>query len=100
MRDPQVHNWIDTAGLEEGTLLIRWQAIPAGAMVPERSVRHAGIARLTELAGMLPEGTRTLAPGERSLQIEARRTAYARRLVEPAPEASPTSPKETDEPAR
>ncbi len=80
-RDPQVHNWIDTAGLDEGTLLIRWQGVAPGALVPERSVRHAGVVKHAELAGVLDEGTRSLTPGDRSRQIEARRAAYARRLA-------------------
>jgi hypothetical protein len=81
-RDPQLHNWIDTAGLDEGTLLIRWQGIAPGARVPERSVRHAGVVKHAELASVLDEGTRSLAPGERRRQIEARRAAYARRLAD------------------
>ena len=81
-RDPQVHNWIDTVGLDEGTLMIRWQAIPSGALVPERSVRYAGVVALGELDRVLSERTRRLERDERQGQVAARRAAYARRLIE------------------
>jgi len=73
--DPGVHNWIDTAGLDEGTLLIRWQGLPPGAPVAERSLRHAGVVRLAQI-------DRVFSPAERQAQGAARSAAYARRLFE------------------
>jgi len=81
-RDPGVHNWIDTAGLEEGTLLIRWQGIPPAGLVPERSMRGASVVPLAALDRALPAGTRRLEPGERNRQLAVRRAACARRLLE------------------
>ena len=81
-RDPQVPNWIDTVGLNEGTLLIRWQGMAPGALVPERSVRQAGVVKLSDIATLLPSRTRRLTATERAAQIAARAAGYARRLRE------------------
>lgn len=81
-RDPQLHNWIDTAGLNEGTLLIRWQAMAPGALVPERSVRHAGVVKRTGIDALLPCPTRRLTATDRAAQIAARTAGYMRRLRE------------------
>lgn len=78
--DPQVPNWIDTVGLEEGTLMIRWQALAPGGIVPERSVRSVVLSKQIELARVLPAATRRVTPVERRAQIAARRAAYERRL--------------------
>ena len=81
-RDPQVHNWIDTVGLNEGTLLIRWQGVAPGKGVPERSMRHAGVVRRADIDALLPKHTRRLTEAERAAQIAARAAGYARRLRE------------------
>jgi hypothetical protein len=80
--DPMVHNWIDSAGLEEGTLMIRWQALGPGDIVTERSVRSVALVKQAELPRVLPAATRHVTPAERRAQIDARRAAYQRRLRE------------------
>ena len=80
--DPMVPNWIDSTGLEEGTLMIRWQALAPGGIVPERSVRSAALVKQAELARVLPAAIRRVTPAERRTQIDARRAAYQRRLRE------------------
>lgn len=80
--DPMVPNWIDSAGLEEGTLMIRWQALAPGGIVPERSVRSAALVKQAELARVLPAAIRHVPPAERQAQLAVRRAAYARRLRE------------------
>jgi hypothetical protein len=37
--DPGVHNWLDTEGLHEGGMLVRWQTLPDDPAVLERAVR-------------------------------------------------------------
>jgi hypothetical protein len=45
LRDPEVSNWLDADGLEEGTLLIRWQQIgAAGSPGAEPSSKGANRA--------------------------------------------------------
>lgn len=82
MQDPMVHNWVDTAGLEEGTLLIRWQALPPGGIDPQRSIRQVALVRLTDLAAALPPETNGISAEDRRHQRAARQAAHARRLVE------------------
>ena len=81
-RDPGVHNWIDTAGLREGTLLIRWQALPAGGIDPERSIRFVGVVKQRELSKALPAETCWVTHEQRRRQIDERLRAYQRRLLE------------------
>jgi hypothetical protein len=82
LRDPQVHNWVDTVGLEEGTLLIRWQALPAGGIDPRRSIRQVALVKLSDVAEVLPKGAHRVSADDRRHQLAARKAAYARRLVE------------------
>lgn len=46
--DPGIANWIDTTGLEEGWVLLRWQGVPDGAD-PARFIRDV---RLVDLAAI------------------------------------------------
>ena len=81
LSDPGVHNWLDPAGLEQGTMLHRWQGLPDGGFDSERSVRSSQVVRLDQLAGVLPADTRWVTPAERSRQLSARAAGLARRLA-------------------
>ena len=74
-RDPGVRHWIDTAGLGEGTLMVRWQGLPAGGIDLAASLREARVLRSRDLAGPRIDAA------ERRALLEALSAAYARRLA-------------------
>ncbi|MGR4866495.1 hypothetical protein [Caulobacter sp. LARHSG274] len=81
LSDPGVHNWLDPAGLEQGTMLHRWQGLPEGAFPSERSVRAARVVRLDQLDSVLPADMRRVTPAERRQQLSERAAGLARRLA-------------------
>ena len=75
-RDPGVQNWLDTAGLPEGSFLARWthcDEYPSGI-----SSRVIGLADLDD---HLPAGTPRVTPDERARVIAARQAAISRRYA-------------------
>ena len=75
-RDPGVQNWLDTAGLPEGSFLARWtrcDEYPTGI-----SSRVIGLADLDD---HLPAGTPRVTPDERARVIAARQAAISRRYA-------------------
>ena len=72
--DPGVANWIDTAGLDEGFAVLRWQGLPAGA-TKDGLLREFKVVKLSELTG-LPK----VSPAERRQQLAARADGYANRV--------------------
>lgn len=83
--DPGVSNWVDTAGLDEGIVMLRWQLL---APLPTASggpgVAAKVVARAA-LAGVLPPGTRFVTPAERDAQRAARAAGLARRFEDRFP---------------
>jgi len=80
--DPGVHNWIDTAGLTEGWMMLRWQGVPA-ASDPALFVRSVEIVQLAHLSSFLPNGTPRLEfLQDRAAQIARRIEEHARRFAE------------------
>jgi len=80
LSDPGVHNWLDPAGLEQGTMLHRWQGLPDGGFDTERSVRGSRVVKLDVLASALPTDMRWVTPAERRRQLSQRAADLARRL--------------------
>jgi hypothetical protein len=76
-RDPGVHNWLDTAGHNEGFMTFRWTYLSPPAELPAVEV---SLLPLTALEGRLPVGTRRVAPAEREAQIRARQAHVRRRF--------------------
>ncbi|MEV5838732.1 hypothetical protein [Nocardia sp. NPDC052112] len=76
-RDPGVHNWVDTTGLPQGTLLMRWQAMPRGPLpvIPPLTTQ---VVDLTQLPGVLPAGTPMVTTQRRAAQLDRRRAGYRR----------------------
>jgi hypothetical protein len=77
--DPGVANWIDTGGLNQGILPIRFQNIdPNTTTVPTLS---AQTVTLDQLASVLPATTEYVTPEERAAQLAARNYGYERRYA-------------------
>jgi hypothetical protein len=76
LEDPGIQNWIDTVGLRQGWLLLRWQGVPASTS-GSTLVRKVKLVLLDELEKELP-------PGVPKATIEARRQQVRRRIAEHA----------------
>ena len=77
-RDPGVVNWLDTTGLHEGSIFVRWQKLPEPLDPTAQGVRSVQLVKLDELSPSLPR----LSPDERSAQLAQRANAYGRRFAE------------------
>jgi len=78
--DPGVANWVDTGGLHEGKLLIRWQVLPASAKA-DGAVRAVKLVKVSELRAALPAGFKTVRPVQRLALRSVRAKEYAHRYV-------------------
>src|SRR5690606_22203878 len=85
--DPGVHNWLDGGGHPVGTILLRWQGIPAGADFAGAVTTR--VVRLADLPRALPPETRFLDAAGRAAQRAERLAAYRRRLTGDNPQQNP-----------
>ena len=87
--DPEVHNWIDTAGLRTGSVVARWElmtqrpptsdtgrddskAWTLGRTVVDAAVRESRVLPVSEVAAAVPEGQSRVSPEQRARLVEAR----------------------------
>lgn len=75
--DPGVANWIDTGGLRDGYLILRWQQVPVGPK-PEGLLREYKVIRIKD---GLPAGVPLVTPGQRAAQMAKHRANYANRIA-------------------
>ena len=78
--DPGVANWVDTGGLHEGKLLIRWQVLPASAKA-DGAVREVELVELADLKSALPAGFKVVSPVQRQALRAVRAKDYAHRYA-------------------
>jgi len=78
--DPGVANWVDTGGLHEGKLLIRWQVLPASAKA-DGAVREVELVKVADLKAALPVGFKVVSPLQRQAARAARAQDYAHRYA-------------------
>jgi hypothetical protein len=76
-KDPGVANWLDTTGLHEGTLFVRWQKLPKVLDPHAQGVRSVRLVKVAALESTLPR----VSPAERQLRLNKRAAAYARRYA-------------------
>jgi hypothetical protein len=77
--DPGVHNWIDTVGLREGWMLLRWQGVPPSTD-PAQLIGSVRTVKLDHLHSALPPDTPTADLRSRSAQINSRIAGHASRF--------------------
>src|SRR5262249_46234501 len=75
--DPGVPNWIDTTGIDEGTLYIRWAGYAGPQGLPTITSQ---VVPLDQLGTVLPPGTPPVTPARRQQQLAARAAGYANRF--------------------
>jgi hypothetical protein len=76
-RDPGTVNWLDTTGLHDGSIFVRWQKLPVPLAANARGVREVRLVKLSALGVTLPHVT----PAGRASELAARKAAYARRFA-------------------
>jgi len=79
-QDPGVANWVDTVGLHEGTIMVRWQNLPANRPANGGPTISAQVVKLANLTSYLPASTRYVSPAERQQQLAARTAGYQQRV--------------------
>jgi hypothetical protein len=79
-RDPGIHNWLDTTGLHEFSVGLRWQGISPSAKTPPHVSTH--VFDGSALADRLPASVRRILPDERAAQLRERQQDHDRRNVE------------------
>ena len=77
--DPGVHNWIDTVGLHEGWMLLRWQGVPPSTD-PGQLIGCVRAVKLAQLDSELPPDTPRADLRSRARQIKARIAEHALRF--------------------
>jgi hypothetical protein len=78
--DPGVANWVDTGGLHEGKLLIRWQVL-SGAAKADEAVREVKLVEVADLRAALPAGFKAVSPVQRLALRSVRAKDYAHRYA-------------------
>lgn len=78
--DPGVHNWVSTCGLDEGTIMARWQGLPVNLMEDKPTVKAERV-NLVDLANILPQDTQWVSPVERADMLKSRLQGYLQRSM-------------------
>ncbi len=77
--DPGVKNWVDTGGLHDGVILVRWEVFP-GAPDLGKAVREIRELRVADIAASLGAAAH-VTTAERQQELAARSAAYERRIA-------------------
>lgn len=78
-RDPGVANWMDTDGLVEGCMAIRWEGMHAPVADPNDAIKNTKLVKLDAVRSELPADFPSVGPTERSAELAARRLDYGSR---------------------
>jgi len=79
--DPGVANWVDTSGLEEGFIMLRWQGLPRQSNPAAGPAVKSQVVKWAELQSALPEGLKRVSAAERKAALAERKAGFERRLV-------------------
>ncbi|KAJ5778081.1 hypothetical protein N7520_001327 [Penicillium odoratum] len=79
--DPGVYNWVNTTGLNEGTIMVRWQGLPTSDSDSTSVAITTQLVQLSDLASVLPTETKYVTSEERADQLAQRVAGYALRTV-------------------
>lgn len=79
-QDPGVLNWLDSGGLNNGVILLRWEQV-RGKPDTATALQSVQVVKLQDIASALPVGMPQVNPDDRAAIAEARRTGFAARAA-------------------
>lgn len=77
-RDPGVHNWLNTTGRHEGTIMPRWQGLPAKSDGAKGISVKTKLVHFDDLHNHLPRGIAHVSEKGRRQQVQHRRSGFKR----------------------
>jgi hypothetical protein len=80
-KDPGIQNWLDTSGLHEGSIFVRWQSLPETTKSADGAVREVKLVKLDDLAKLLPPEASKVTQQERKKQYDLRAANYTYRYA-------------------
>ncbi|KAJ5370890.1 uncharacterized protein N7496_006982 [Penicillium cataractarum] len=85
LEDPGVYNWLNTTGLHEGAIMVRWQGLPTSSSSSTSSTASPAVdvqvVAFSDLASVLPSETRYVTAEERASLLAQRIAAYSQRTT-------------------
>ncbi|MET0988453.1 MAG: hypothetical protein ABW034_23895 [Steroidobacteraceae bacterium] len=78
-KDPGFYNWLDTGGLNQGSMLYRWQVLPPTRSSAKGAVKSAKVVKFAELRNVLPADAKFISAAERKEVLLKRKQEYERR---------------------
>lgn len=78
-RDPGVANWMDTDGLHEGCMAMRWEGMHAPVADPHDATTGARVVKLDMIRSALPADFPSVGPAERAAELAGREADYKSR---------------------
>jgi hypothetical protein len=80
-RDPGTTNWIDTAGIHQGWIIMRWQGLPRSRSNNDGLLREFKLVKTSELATLLPAEALGVSSAQRQLERQERIDAWRLRIA-------------------
>ena len=78
LKDPGIYNWVDTGGLHEGALFVRWVGFDPKNRTAAKPTLSCRLVKLADLDTVLPSDARRVNPAERRRQLEKHAADYLR----------------------
>lgn len=82
-RDPGVANWLDTDGLLDGAIAVRWEGMDAPEANPDDAVESVKLVKLSAIGAELPSGFPSVSAADRKAEKATRRRDYETRCGVP-----------------
>lgn len=82
-RDPGVANWMDTDGMLDGGMAMRWEGINAPEADPNAAIKSVKLVKLNALRSALPANFPSVSPAQRASEVARRRADYEGRCGVP-----------------
>jgi hypothetical protein len=81
VKDPGAANWIDTAGMHQGWVAIRWQDVPRTRTSSDGLLRDVRVVKSSDLVSLLPAAARGMTSEQRKREVKQRTDDWRLRLA-------------------
>lgn len=82
-QDPGVANWLDTGGLLDGGMAVRWEGMSAPQAKPDDAIMIVKRVKLHAVRSELPSGFPSISAADRKVEMATRRRNYEARCGVP-----------------